>query len=410
MSAGALPDRRLVARFSAVLERVGAQALQRERERRLPHEEVALLRESGLTRATLPIPLGGGAADHPALFELLAELGRRDPNLVQLLGSHFAFADRALHAPASPVRDACLALLATGRLLAGATLRGGQPGHLAAGEAGAAARLSVDGGGLRLDGAVHGGAGILFADLVLVRAEHERAAVSVLVRSDAPGLLRVEDGTGFGQRTSGEGTVLFEQVRVRAEDVLEHDSVAPSQEGAFAQLVPCAAATGIARAVLDDGTVLLRDSAAGRALQAPAGGAPAAPDARPPEHAVLGELSALSFAADAALARAVDALAASSAAILGGAPEQEQRDRVAEAEAAAARAQLVVLPAVLRATALLFDLGGAGAVDERLQLDRHWRNARTIASRDPIRHTAGALGELLLRAAAPPPSWPSGEA
>ena len=409
MSAGALPDRRLVARFSSVLEQVGAQALQRERERRLPHEEVALLRESGLTRATLPIPLGGGAADHPALFELLAELGRRDPNLVQLLGSHFAFADRALHAPASPVRDACLALLATGRLLAGATLSGGEPGHPAPGEAGAAAQLSVDGGGLRLDGAVHGGAGILFADLVLVRAEHERGVVSVLVRSDAPGLLRVEDGTGFGQRTSGEGTVLFEQVRVRAEDVLEHDSAAPSQAGAFAQLVPCAAATGIARAVLDDGTVLLRDSAAG-AVQGRAGGAPAAPDARPPEHAVLGELSALSFAADAALARAVDALAASSAAILGGAPEQEQRDRVAEAEAAAARAQLVVLPAVLRAAALLFDLGAAGAVDERLQLDRHWRNARTIASRDPIRHTAGALGELLLRAAAPPPSWPSGEA
>jgi alkylation response protein AidB-like acyl-CoA dehydrogenase len=51
---------------------------------------------------------------------------------------------------------------------------------------------------------------------------------------------------------------------------------------------------------------------------------------------------------------------------------------------------------VLRAATLLFEVGGASATDTSLALDRHWRNARTVASHNPARYKARALGEALL--------------
>ncbi|MDF2491953.1 MAG: hypothetical protein K0Q58_531, partial [Microbacterium sp.] len=84
----------LVERFATVFDEVGADAVARERERRLPFAEVEVLRTAGFTRVTLPVDHGGAGAAPSELFELLAELARRDPNLAQLLRSHFSFVDR----------------------------------------------------------------------------------------------------------------------------------------------------------------------------------------------------------------------------------------------------------------------------------------------------------------------------
>ena len=99
----------IVERFRDVFDEVGKDAIAREHDRRLPFAEIELLRESGFTRVTLPERHGGGGATHPELFELLAELARRDPNLAQLFRSHFSYIDRTIHAPESPEREARLA-------------------------------------------------------------------------------------------------------------------------------------------------------------------------------------------------------------------------------------------------------------------------------------------------------------
>jgi len=124
----------------------------------------------------------------------------------------------------------------------------------------------------------------------------------------------------------------------------------------------------------------------------------------------IGELSAASFAADAALAQAVAALQRSSDAIRAGASEGEQRGLVGEAELATTRAQLVVIPNVLRAATELFEVGGASAVSTGLALDRHWRNARTIASHNPARYKARIVGDHLLNDTELVSWWTSGEA
>ena len=50
----------------------------------------------------------------------------------------------------------------------------------------------------------------------------------------------------------------------------------------------------------------------------------------------------------------------------------------------------------------LFSLTGASAADERYDLSRHWRNARTHASHDPVDWKYHHVGNYLLNDVLPP--------
>jgi alkylation response protein AidB-like acyl-CoA dehydrogenase len=374
----------LVARFADVFDEVAADAVARERERRLPFAEIETLRAAGFTRVTLPVEFGGDAATHPELFELLAELARRDSNLTQLFRSHFSFIDRTLHAPPSSSRDSRLRALADGAIHGNATF---ERGPAKVGTFGT--RVTSDREGLRLDGTKYYSTGTLFADLVSAAAERDGESVSVLLRTDTGGVERIDDWRGFGQRMTGSGTTVFDGVRLGGDEVLEREPDRPSHGGAFVQLVLLAALTGIGRAIVDDATRFVRAR-----TRTYSHGSAATPQADPIVQEVVGELSGRSFAADAALTAAVTTLQRSSAAILAGTDDAPRR--VADADIATARAQLTILPAVLQSATDLFEVGGASAVDARLALDWHWRNARTIASHNPARYKARALGDLLI--------------
>jgi alkylation response protein AidB-like acyl-CoA dehydrogenase len=392
------PD--LVTRYTAVFDEVGAEAITRERERRQPYAEVDALRDSGFTRVTLPVAYGGDGATHDELFELLAELARRDSNLAQLLRSHFSFIDRLIHAPDSPARTTRLSLLAEGAIHGNATF---ERSTAKVGEY--STRVTRDATGLRLDGRKFYSTGTLFADLVSVAAEWEGKQVSVLLRTDAPGLTREDDWAGFGQRMTGSGTTILDAVRITEDDIVEFDSERPSHGGAFVQLVLLAVVTGIGRAIVDDAARFVRTR-----TRTYSHSTAATAQEDPIVQETVGELSALSFAADGALARAVTALQRASDAELADAPVEQLRSLIADADVATARAQLVVLPSVLSAATELFEVGGASATDIGLALDRHWRNARTVASHNPARYKARALGDQLVNGTPVVSWWTSGEA
>ncbi len=44
----------------------------------------------------------------------------------------------------------------------------------------------------------------------------------------------------------------------------------------------------------------------------------------------------------------------------------------------------------------MFDVGGASALQEDARLDRHWRNARTLASHNPVIYKARVVGDHAL--------------
>jgi len=56
---------------------------------------------------------------------------------------------------------------------------------------------------------------------------------------------------------------------------------------------------------------------------------------------------------------------------------------------------------VLEAATLVFEVGGASATSETLRLDRHWRNARVIASHNPAIQREAAIGGFYLNDTAP---------
>jgi alkylation response protein AidB-like acyl-CoA dehydrogenase len=147
---------------------------------------------------------------------------------------------------------------------------------------------------------------------------------------------------------------------------------------------------GIARAALVDAVDYARDSAR------PIRHSSAARSVEDPyvQHAV-GQL-----AIHAATARAVvlDAADAIDRAWAGGLAA----DLVTAASVAVAQAQYAAVDAALRAGELVFDTGGGSATARVHNLDRHWRNARTVANHNPRAWKAAAVGAYHLTGAEPP--------
>jgi alkylation response protein AidB-like acyl-CoA dehydrogenase len=50
----------------------------------------------------------------------------------------------------------------------------------------------------------------------------------------------------------------------------------------------------------------------------------------------------------------------------------------------------------LNAASQIFEVGGASATRQSANLDRHWRNIRTIASHNPVVYKARAIGNYIV--------------
>jgi alkylation response protein AidB-like acyl-CoA dehydrogenase len=69
-----------------------------------------------------------------------------------------------------------------------------------------------------------------------------------------------------------------------------------------------------------------------------------------------------------------------------------------------AQAQFCAAEASLRCAEILFDVGGASATLREHNLDRHWRNARTVANHNPRAYKAAVVGGYRLNGTEPPAS------
>jgi alkylation response protein AidB-like acyl-CoA dehydrogenase len=117
-----------------------------------------------------------------------------------------------------------------------------------------------------------------------------------------------------------------------------------------------------------------------------------APSERPSEDPILqqivGQIASDAFAGEATVLAAADALDRIDAAAGGAGFEAALH----EAALLASLAKVTVDELAVRAAGRLLDVGGASATRAGLNLDRHWRNARTIASHNPTAYKAQAIG------------------
>ena len=73
----------LLERYAPLFARIAEGALERERDRVLPFEQIGWIKESGFLALRVPREFGGDGARLPQLFRLLVELAAADPHIPQ---------------------------------------------------------------------------------------------------------------------------------------------------------------------------------------------------------------------------------------------------------------------------------------------------------------------------------------
>jgi alkylation response protein AidB-like acyl-CoA dehydrogenase len=370
----------LRAQFAPAFGKIAEANLERERERTFPHEQVRLLNDAGFGTLRIPVQHGGFGASLRQVFLLLADLGEADANVAHIWRNHLAFVEDRLNAPVSDTNDTWIE-----RFRAGQFVGGGWTEANNVTLANLVTTVSAEDDHYRVTGAKFYATGSLYAEWldVLGRGD-DGELLTALVRADDPGVTLVDDWDGFGQRTTASGTARYDGARAERGDVFPAAERFPYQ-GHFYQTAMLSVLTGITRAALRDGSAALL----GRKRNYPQG-LTEVPSDDAQLLAVIGEVSADAFAAEAALARAGEALDRIDASA------GDAKRRLIDAEVAVTQAQLVIIAAALRATTTVFDALGASAVSEQRGLDRHWRNARTLASHNPRVYKARILGDYLI--------------
>ncbi len=388
-------DADLHAVFAPLFERIAAGAVAREVDRRLPYEEVGWLREAKFGALRVPVEYGGYGASVRQLFGLLIDLAAAESNLPQALRVHFSFVEDQLLAEPGPVRERWLRSVAGGVLVGNAIT---EPGVGAVDRY--RTRLTGDSGRRLLNGVKYYSTGSLYADYILVAADHDGERVGVLVDADAPGVRQHDDWDGFGQRLTASGTTEFTDVVVPDDRILGpgYGAAGATYSTGYLQLVQLAVLAGIAKRAESDAREWVSARTRGYTHSAAD-----LPRADPLVQQVIGRLSAAAFSSRASVLAVADVL---DEVLAAGAADENDLNAV---ELAAAQAQLSVIDTVLAATTQLFELGGASIVSERLRLDRHWRNARTISVHNPAIQKARAIGDHLLNGTALPFAWSAGE-
>jgi SfnB family sulfur acquisition oxidoreductase len=373
---------------------IAGATISRDRRGEVPYAELAALDASGLLAITVPGAYGGPDLGATVLAEVIATIAATDPAIAQVPQAHFLFTD-------------VLAIWGTPRqreLLFAEVLSGGRFGNGQAERGGAHAQdlkttltPSPSDGTLRLTGKKYYTTGSLTARWLGVTAlDPGGALVLVFVPRDTPGISLDTDWNVMGQRATVSGSMTFTDVVVDPGLVLPYARAfeVPQQLGARTQLVHAAIQVGIAVGALRDARWFVRDKARPFFEAARAG---LAGTASTDPHVVyqFGQLATKVAAAEALLRSA--------------AREQELVGRVPASATQAARASVAIAQAkafgsevAAEVTTEMFALSGASAADEKYDLSRHWRNARTHASHDPVSWKYHHVGNYLLNDVLPP--------
>ncbi|ORM62257.1 monooxygenase [Pantoea rodasii] len=388
----------LAAHFRPLFDRIAEGAVERERSRTLPHEAITWLKEAGFGTVRIPKEQGGWGASLPQLFQLLTELAEADSNLPQALRAHFAFVEDRLNQPDSAERARWFRRFIDGELVGSGWT---EIGTVKLGDV--ITRVTPATNGWTLSGEKFYSTGTLYADWIDVyaRRNDNQGDVIALVSTHQPGVTREDDWDGFGQRLTGSGTTRFDNAHVEQEHVFDFATRFRYQT-AFYQHVLLATLAGIGRAVARDGA---RAVAARHRIYSHGNGDASRQDAQVLQ--VIGEITSLAFAVEATVIRATHSLQSAYEAHLSS-DEAQLLAVNALAEAEAGQAQVIASELVPRAATELFNALGASDTRISKALDRHWRNARTVSSHNPVIYKARDIGGWKVSGTPPTGIWQIG--
>lgn len=372
-------------------EQFAVDAAARDRDRRLPWEELDAFVASGLWAMTVPREYGGPAVSTVTLARTIATIAAADGSLGQIPQNHF-YALEVLRVGASPEQKQFF----YSRVLAGERF-GNALAEIGHKDFKRRTRLFREDGQWYVDGQKFYCTGALYAQwiptLVVSDADSTGKETTYLafVPRHAPGVTITDDWDGFGQRVTGSGSVRFERVAIEAAWIVPFQASfeQPSTIGPFAQILHAAIDAGIGRGAFAAALEFVRarsrpwiDAKVDRAVDDPL------------LVQQIGDVAVRLRAADALLDRAARNVDAA------------QRDpteaSVAKASIAVAEARALTTRASLLASSKLFEWAGSASTLAEHNLDRFWRNARTHTLHDPVRWKYFAVGNFYLNDRLPP--------
>lgn len=379
-------DTEAIAVANEVAQIIRAGASERDRQRRLPREEIELLSSSGLYGCTVPKAFGGAEISAVTLAEIFRILSAADSSIGQIPQNHVAFVESIRDG--SPSQQAFY----FGRFLLGERIGNAlTEATNKEGMAGLKTRLTRTKDGYVINGAKAYCTGAVFAHWIPIFALDEQDRLFMAyVPSNAPGLTIQDDWTAMGQRTTASGTILIENVfATEAQLIPRFSKSKPDSSAAWAQIVHAAVDLGIAEEAFADTLEYLRTKARpwhGSKL-----------DKLTDETLVIQRVGEFQQDLDGArlfLRRGAELLDAARA--------NPTEDSVLASAFGVAQARIATDHAALRITHEMFELCATKSTFAEHNLDRHWRNARTHTLHDPIRWKTQFLGDYVLNGRRPP--------
>lgn len=375
----------LLDNFQPIFDRIAEGALERELNRQLPYEQVRWLAEAGFTKLQVPESFGGQGISIAQLVDLLIPLAKADSNLVQILHAHFGFTPLHILNP-QPVSDWWLDQIGRGKIIANGMVGGGE----AEGDHFTGTKIYTT--------------GALFADemFVVTGRDDDGLPIFHMINTSAPGVERIDDWDGIGQRLTGSGTTEFTNVPLDEQRQMTINTPSGLLVNALVLLIHAAAQAGIAAAAVEDAAAFVRNRSRtyGHALAE-------FPKDDPLVHEVVGRArSHAQAAADLVRITAMDFDA-----FLRDAAKLSVDDNAywAVYGRAVSRVQatsISVSDHALAATQQLYEVGGASILQRTQGFDRHWRNARVFASHNPAHYKLRGLGNYEVNGIIPPvDSW-----
>lgn len=370
----------------ALAEQFKHNAVQRDAERILPFEEIEAYSQSGLWAITVPKQYGGAEVSSYTVAQVIALMSGVDGSIGQIPQNHFYGLEILRNTGTEQQKQKLYA-----EVLKGARFGNALAEFKTKNAAQKQTAISSTEHGFVVNGEKFYCTGSLFAHRIptLVKDAHGREFLAFIPRQ-SEGLELVDDWSGFGQRTTGSGTVKFNNVFVEVDDVIPFDTAysQPTISGPFAQIMHAAIETGIARAAFEETLNRVRqarpwiDSGVDKATDDPL---------------TLFELGRI-----VADVRASEVLLKQAARSIDAAKPLPTVENIAKASIDVAKVRAHSTETALKASSKLIELAGSRGSQREDGLDRFWRNARVHTLHDASRWKYYFIANHVLNGVLPP--------
>ena len=373
---------------AAELREIFAQdAIERDQLGGRPHEQIKLLKETGLVNLLIPKEFGGAGERYSTAMRIVREFAKVDGSVAHLYGYHFSPLQNAVTTgPDERSRD-ILRRSAAGRWFWGNTTNSFSKSLFGRREAGK----------VILNGFRPFASGSHVADYLMVAWEDEdtNKRSFAYIPADRVGVTIADDWDGIGQRQTGSGRVLYKDVEIDTTEILPErpqdpiNLLAPLQQ----QSVLLNVFVGSAQGAL----IAARDYTVTQSRPWIYSGVERHSD-DPWIKRQYGELWIKVQAATALADRALTALDA----VYAKGSDLTADDR-GEAAIAVASANALAGRVALEVTSEIFEVMGARSAVRPLGLDRFWRNVRIHTLHNPAEYKTRNVGTWFLNGEFPEP-------